>query len=402
MGRLTFDISDKQTAGILPRMKISTDRILTTHVGSLPRTQAVVDLLFKKEQGETFDPMEFDRVMAHAVSETVRRQVEIGIDCVSDGETSKIGYATYIKDRLTGFSGDNPRQIALDLQPYPDFRARMAVFAGKQTFKRQSCTGSIRYVGHADLEKDIAHFRSATKQHQVHDSFLNAASPGVVSAFQPNAFYPNHSDYVEAIGAAMQVEYEAITSAGFALQLDCPDLAMARHTGFQDLTESEFLKRAEHQVEVMNHALRNIPAQSLRMHVCWGNYEGPHDRDIPLEKVIQIVLKGKPAAVQFEASNPRHAHEWIVWTNVKIPDDKILIPGLLTSTSNYVEHPELVSQRICQFADIVGRERVIAGTDCGFGTFAGIGKMDAAISFKKLKALVEGAELASKRLWNPR
>jgi 5-methyltetrahydropteroyltriglutamate--homocysteine methyltransferase len=380
-------------------MKLSTDRILTTHVGSLPRSQAVVDLLFKKEQGETYDPIEFDRVMAQAVSETVRRQVEIGIDCVSDGETSKIGYATYIKDRLTGFSGDNPRQTALDLQPHPEFRARMAMFAGKQTFKRQSCTGSIRYIGHADLEKDIAHFRSAMQQHHAHDSFLNAASPGVVSAFQPNAFYPKHSDYVEAIGAAMQVEYEAITNAGFALQLDCPDLAMARHTAFQDLTESEFLKRAEHQVEVMNHALRNIAAQSLRMHVCWGNYEGPHDRDISLEKVIQIVLKGKSAAIQFEASNPRHAHEWIVWKKTRIPEDKILIPGLLTSTSNYVEHPELVSQRICQFADIVGRERVIAGTDCGFGTFAGIGKMDAEISFKKLKALVEGAELASKRLW---
>src|SRR5215831_3302254 len=380
-------------------MKFSTDRILTTHVGSLPRSQPVVDLLFKKEQGESYDSIEFDRVMAHAVSEIVRRQVEIGIDCVSDGETSKIGYATYIKDRLTGFSGDNPRQIALDLQSYPDFRARMAVFAGKQAFKRQSCTGSIRYVGHADLEKDIASFRSAIQQHQAHDSFLNAASPGVVSAFQPNAFYPNHSSYVEAIGAAMQVEYDAITNAGFVLQLDCPDLAMARHTGFQDLTESEFLQRAEHQVEVMNHALRNIPAESLRMHVCWGNYEGPHDRDIPLEKVIGIILKAKPPAIQFEASNPRHAHEWAVWKSARIPEDKILIPGLLTSTSNYVEHPELVAQRICQFADIVGRERVIAGTDCGFGTFAGIGKMDAAISFKKLRALVEGAEIASKRLW---
>ena len=380
-------------------MKLSTDRILTTHVGSLPRSQSVVELLFKREQGEPFDRSEFDRTMMAGVSDIVRKQVEIGIDIVSDGETAKIGYATYIKDRLTGFDGDNPRQIALDLQEYPDFRARMAVFAGKQTFKRQSCVGPVRFVGDDDLLNDIARFRAAVSKHNPLEGFLNAASPGVVSAFQPNRHYPTHAAYVEAIGEAMQVEYEAIVNAGFVLQLDCPDLAMARHTGFQDLTESEFLQRAEHQVEVMNHALRNIPAQALRMHVCWGNYEGPHDFDIPLEKVIGIILRAKPPAILFEASNPRHAHEWVIWKNAQIPEDKILIPGLLTSTSNYVEHPELVAQRICQFADIVGRERVIAGTDCGFGTFAGIGKMDAAISFKKLKALVQGAELASRRLW---
>jgi 5-methyltetrahydropteroyltriglutamate--homocysteine methyltransferase len=380
-------------------MKRSTDRILTTHVGSLPRDNAVVDLLFRREQREPYDAAEFDRIMASAVSETVRKQVEIGIDVVSDGETSKIGYATYIKDRLTGFDGDGPRQIALDLQDYPDFRSRMAVFAGRQTFKRQSCVGPIQFAGHDDLEKDLVRFRAAITKYSPVQGFLNAASPGVVSAFQPNRHYSSHAAYVEAIGNAMQVEYEAIVNAGFILQLDCPDLAMARHTGFQDLTESEFLKRADHQVEVMNHAVRNIPADSMRMHVCWGNYEGPHNHDIALEKVIGIVLKAKPAAIQFEASNPRHAHEWIVWKNARIPDDKILIPGLLTSTSNYVEHPELVAQRICQFAGIVGRERVIAGTDCGFGTFAGIGKMDAGISFKKLKALVEGAERASQRLW---
>jgi 5-methyltetrahydropteroyltriglutamate--homocysteine methyltransferase len=375
------------------------NRILTTHVGSLPRSRAVVDLLFKRDQGQAYDPSEFDRVMADAVSETVRRQVEIGIDIVSDGETSKIGYATYIKDRLTGFDGDSPRHIALDLQDYPDFRSRMAVFAGKQTFKRQSCVGPIRFAGHEDLQKDIDRFRTALLQHHPHGGFLNAASPGVVSAFQPNQYFPTHAAYVEAIGEAMRVEYEAIVNAGFLLQLDCPDLAMARHTGFQDLTEAEFLKRAEHQVEVMNHALRNVPEQSLRMHVCWGNYEGPHDFDIPLEKIIGIILKAKPAAIQFEASNPRHAHEWIVWKEARIPEDKVLIPGLLTSTSNYVEHPEFVAQRIIQFADIVGRDRVVAGTDCGFGTFAGIGKMDEGISIKKLKALVEGAALSSKRLW---
>jgi 5-methyltetrahydropteroyltriglutamate--homocysteine methyltransferase len=380
-------------------MKLSTDRILTTHVGSLPRTQAVVDLLFKREQGESYDQGEFDHVTADAVSEIVRKQVDLGLDIVSDGETAKIGYATYIKDRLTGFEGDNPRQIALDLQDHPDFRARMAVFAGRQTFRRQSCVGPIQFVGHNDLRKDIAHIKDALAKHGAIEGFMNAASPGVVSAFQPNRYYPTHEAYVEAIGEAMRVEYEAIVNAGLVLQLDCPDLAMARHTGFQDLTEAEFLRRAEHQAEVMNHALRNVPADSLRMHVCWGNYEGPHDHDIPLEKVIKIILKAKPAAIQFEASNPRHAHEWTVWKDARIPENKVLIPGLLTSTSNYVEHPELVVQRICQFAGIVGRERVIAGTDCGFGTFAGIGKMDAGISFKKLRALVEGAALASKRLW---
>jgi len=380
-------------------MKLSTNRILTTHVGSLPRSQAVVDLLFKREHGESYDPVEFNRVMADAVSETVRRQVETGIDIVSDGETSKTGYATYIKDRLSGFSGDNPRQIALDLQPYPEFRSRMAVFAGKQGFKRQSCTGPVAYIGHGDLQKDIFRMQAAIAAHPAVEGFLNAASPGVVSAFQPDAWYKTHAAYVEAIGEAMQTEYEAIVNAGFILQLDCPDLAMARHTGFQDLTEAAFLKRAEHQVEVMNHALRNIPAESLRMHVCWGNYEGPHDHDISLTKILDIILKAKPAAIQFEASNPRHAHEWVYWKDAGIPEDKILIPGLLTSTSNYVEHRELVSQRIRQFANIVGRERVIAGTDCGFGTFAGIGKMDAEISFKKLQALVDGACLASKELW---
>jgi 5-methyltetrahydropteroyltriglutamate--homocysteine methyltransferase len=275
----------------------------------------------------------------------------------------------------------------------------MAVFAGKQSFKRQSCIGPITYQGFDDLHRDIRALVSAARALEAPAAFLNAASPGVVSAFQPNSYFSSHEKYVEAIGEAMRVEYEAIVAAGLLLQLDCPDLAMARHTGFQDLTEEEFLRRAAHQVEVLNHALRNIPAESLRMHVCWGNYEGPHDHDIPLEKVLGIILRAKPAAIAFEAANPRHAHEWTVWRDADIPEEKVLIPGLLTSTSNYVEHPELVAQRIEQFAAIVGRERVIAGTDCGFGTFAGIGKMDAGISYKKLAALVAGAALASQRLW---
>jgi 5-methyltetrahydropteroyltriglutamate--homocysteine methyltransferase len=380
-------------------MKLSTDRILTTHVGSLPRGEAVVEQLLLRENGEKVDGATFDRAMREGVSQVVKQQVETGIDVVSDGETSKISYATYMKDRLSGFDGDHPRQIAKDLQPFAEFRTRMAVFAGKQSFKRQACVGPIQVIERETLKKDIENLRAAAGTHRAHEAFMNSASPGVVSAFQPNKYYPTHEAYVEAIGAAMQEEYEAIVKAGLVLQLDCPDLAMARHTGFQDLSEAEFLKRAEHQVEVLNHALRNVPASALRMHVCWGNYEGPHDHDIPLEKVMSIVLKAKPSAILFEASNPRHAHEWAVWRNTKIPEDKVLVPGLLTSTSNYVEHPELIAQRVQQFADIVGRERVLAGTDCGFGTFAGIGKMDAGISWRKLAALVEGAKLASARLW---
>jgi 5-methyltetrahydropteroyltriglutamate--homocysteine methyltransferase len=377
----------------------SADRILTTHVGSLPRGQDVVELLFAKENGEAFDREAFDRTMRDAVDGVVARQVRTGIDSVSDGETSKIGYATYIKDRLSGFDGDNGRQIALDLQPYPDFRAKMAVFAGKQSFRRPSCVGPIRVVERETLRKDIANLLAAAQKHGARECFMNAASPGVVSAFQPNRFYPSHEAYVEAIGAAMREEYEAVAAAGIVLQVDCPDLAMARHTGFQDLGEAEFLRRAEHQVEALNDALRNVPAEQLRMHVCWGNYEGPHDHDIPLEKIIHIVLRAKPAAILFEAANPRHAHEWTAWLGVRIPDDKILVPGLLTATSNYVEHPEWIAQRLLQFAGIVGRERVMAGADCGFGTFAGIGKVDAGIAWRKLEALVEGAALASRRLW---
>ena len=380
-------------------MKLSTDRILTTHVGSLPRPQDVVDLLMAREQGQPFDPAQFEQTMARAVDEVVRRQVALGLDVVSDGETSKISYATYIKDRLSGFAGDHPRQIALDLQAFPEFRTRMAVFAGKQTFKRQACVGPIAVAERQSLQDDLRHLQAAVQRNAAQEAFMNAASPGVVSAFQPNEYYPTHAAYVEAIAAAMREEYEAIVDAGFILQVDCPDLAMARHTGFQDLTEAQFLERAEHQVEALNEALRNVPASSLRMHLCWGNYEGPHTHDIALERILPIVLKAKPAAILFEAANPRHAHEWSVWRTAKIPQDKILVPGLLTSTSNYVEHPELIAQRLCQFADIVGRERVIAGTDCGFGTFAGIGKMDAQISWLKLESLVQGAERASRRLW---
>jgi 5-methyltetrahydropteroyltriglutamate--homocysteine methyltransferase len=380
-------------------MRLSTERILTTHVGSMPRPQPVVDMLMARENQTRYDPAAFDAVMREAVDAVVARQVQAGIDIVSDGEVSKISYATYIKDRLSGFGGDRPRQVALDLQPYPEFRARMAIFAGKQTFKRQACIGPIAMVERESLHKDIANLRAAMERHACADVFMNAASPGVVAAFQPNEYYATHEAYVEAIANAMREEYEAIAAAGLVLQIDCPDLAMAHHTGFQDLSEEQFLRRAHFHVEALNEALRNVPAGQLRMHVCWGNYEGPHDHDIDLEKILPIILKAKPSAILFEAANPRHAHEWLTWSRARIPDDKVLVPGLLTSTSNYVEHPEFIAQRICVFADIVGRERVLAGTDCGFGTFAGIGKMDAQISYAKLAALAQGAQRASARLW---
>ncbi|MGC1458541.1 MAG: cobalamin-independent methionine synthase II family protein [Steroidobacteraceae bacterium] len=380
-------------------MRLSSDRILTTHVGSLPRTQAVVDRLMAKENQSGHDPAAFAAVMSAAVDEVVARQLRSGIDIVSDGEMSKISYATYVKDRLSGFGGDQPRQVALDLQPYPEFRARMTLFAGKQTFKRQCCIGPIARVDREAMHQDIANLSAARARHGAAEVFMNAASPGVVAAFQTNEYYPTHEAYVEAIASAMREEYEAIAAAGIVLQIDCPDLAMARHTGFQNLTEQQFLHRAQFHVEALNEALRNIPASQLRMHVCWGNYEGPHDHDIDVAKVLPIILKAKPSAILFEAANPRHAHEWLTWKQARIPEDKVLVPGLLTSTSNYVEHPELIAQRIGVFADIVGRERVLAGTDCGFGTFAGIGKMDPQISYAKLAALAEGARRASQRLW---
>jgi 5-methyltetrahydropteroyltriglutamate--homocysteine methyltransferase len=377
----------------------SAERIFTTHVGSLPRSPAVVDLLYKKENGEPYDRAAFDAAISAGVDDAVAKQVEVGIDVVSDGETSKVGYATYIKDRLSGFAGHHPRPPHLDLAPYPEFRAAMARMMGKQAFKRAACVGPIAPLDFDPCAKDIDNLKAALEIHGAREAFMNAASPGVISAFQSNRYYPTHEAYVAAIVDAMKPEYDAIAGAGFILQLDCPDLAMARHTGFQELSETEFLRRAEHQVEALNHAVRDIPAERMRMHICWGNYEGPHDHDIELEKILALVLRAKPAGIQFEAANPRHRHEWAVWRDAKLPDDKILIPGCISSTSNYVEHPRLIAEQLCQYANIVGRERVIAGTDCGFGTFAGYSRVDAGIAYKKLRALTEGAARASDVLW---
>jgi 5-methyltetrahydropteroyltriglutamate--homocysteine methyltransferase len=381
-------------------MKTSSERILTTHVGSLPRPDDAVALLLRKDRGEAYDEAEFDRVMRRAVADIVKRQVEIGLDVVSDGEASKIGYATYIKDRFNGFGGDFTPKPHLDLADHPEFRKRMTAFLGSQTFRRLTCIAPVSIKDRNAAKFDVENFRSALASSSATEGFLNAASPGVVSSFQPNRYYPSHEAYIEALVAVLQPEYEAIANAGLLLQIDCPDVAMSRHTGFQDLSEADFLKRAAFDIEALNHALANVPANQVRVHICWGNYEGPHDHDIALEKILPIVLRAKAQAISFEAANPRHEHEWVVWRDAKLPDDKILIPGVLDSSSNYVEHPELVAQRIERFADAVGRERVIAGTDCGFGTFAAYSKVDPAIAFKKLRALAQGAAISSKRLWN--
>jgi 5-methyltetrahydropteroyltriglutamate--homocysteine methyltransferase len=381
-------------------MKTSTDRILTTHVGSLPRPPELRAMLVAKDQGEPYDAAELAQLVRDAVRGIVRRQAEVGVDIVNDGEMSKPGYSTYIADRLSGFAGHVPALPRLDTRDHPNFLAALERMTGANVARRAQCVGPIEWRDRAPLASDIANLKEALADVSVTEGFMTAASPGLVPVFQSNAYYPSHEAYVEAIAAAMQEEYEAIVNAGFVLQLDCPDLAMAHHTSFQELSEADFLKRAAFHVEVLNHALRNVPADRARIHICWGNYEGPHDHDIAFAKVAPILVKAKPQALVVEAANPRHAHEWTVWQETGLPDDKVLIPGVLDTSTNYVEHPDLVAERICRFADIVGRERVIAGSDCGFGTFAGYGKLDPDISFKKLAAMAAGAEIATKRLWN--
>ena len=373
--------------------------IRTTHVGSLPRGPELTPLLLARDHGEPYDAAEFDRVVQAAVDEAVRRQVEAGVSVLSDGELGKVGYSTYMIERLEGFGGHTDRKPAADLAPLPELRAKLAAIMGSQEFTRASCIGPVRLRTLEPLEDDIRRFRAALDRHGAGSAaFMNAASPGLITAFQVNRFYPSHEAYLGDLVEAMRPEYEAIVEAGFDLQLDCPDLAMSRHTGYQDASEEAFLAIAEANVEALNAATANIPAERMRMHVCWGNYEGPHDHDIPLERVIDIVLRARPATILFEAANPRHEHEWAVWRDASIPEDKQLAPGLIDTCSNYLEHPELIAQRIERFAAIVGKDRVIASTDCGFGTFAGYGKIDPAVAWKKLAALREGADLADARL----
>ncbi len=373
-------------------------KIQTTHVGSLPRSAAVSDLLFARERGEPTDPATFAAVMTAATAATVARQRETGIDLPSDGETSKISYATYIKDRLTGFDGDSPRIPPADLRLYPAFLKKLAASGGTPTYRRPRCVGPIAVKDLAPLYADIADMKAAMAATGYSEGFMNAASPGVISLFQPSDYHATQEAYLADLAEAMRTEYEAIVEAGLMLQIDAPDLGLGRHTLYAELDDAAFIAKAELHVEALNHALRNIPADRLRLHICWGNYEGPHICDISLAAVLPTVMKAKPRRLLFEGANPRHAHEWRVWTETDIPDDYVLIPGVLDSTSNFVEHPELVAERIERYAAIVGPDRVIAGTDCGFSTFAGFGAVDPDIVWSKLEALVEGARIAGTRI----
>jgi len=380
-------------------VKRSTERILTTHVGSLPRSAAVTEVVFGRENGREISDEDFELIIAAAVPDAVQRQAESGVDIVSDGEMSKISYATYIKDRLTGFDGDSPRNPPADLEDYPDYLKKLANSGGTPTYRRPRCVGPIAVKSLRPLQDDLKWFKNALGAAQVTEAFMNSASPGVIALFQPNDHYRDHESYLTAIADAMRQEYEAIVGAGFLLQIDSPDLGLGRHTLFKTRSLEEYQKLASLHVEVLNHALRNCAADRLRMHVCWGNYEGPHHHDVPMEVVLPIALRAKPQALLFESANPRHAHEWTVFREADIPEDKILVPGVIDSVTKFIEHPRLVAERIERFADIVGRERVIAGTDCCFSSFAGFGAVDGQIVYAKLRALAEGARIASDRLW---
>jgi 5-methyltetrahydropteroyltriglutamate--homocysteine methyltransferase len=383
-------------------MKTSQSRILTTHVGSLPRSAAVLELLDRRESGAVVDTTDFDKTLRWEVADVVRRQVELGIDVISDGEMSKISYATYVKDRLTGFSEEGatePTKPHLDLAPFPELRRKMTLLTGQRHFKRVSCIGPVAPRDKEQLQQDLHRLHEATAAARPTEAFVNAASPGVIATFLANRYYPTYQAYIEAVAEAMRHEYETIVSAGFVLQIDCPDLAMSRHTTFQELTEPEFLQRAALHVEALNHALRNVTRDMVRIHVCWGNYEGPHTHDIDLRKIASLVLDVKAMALSLEAANPRHEHERAIWQDIRFPEDKILLPGVIDTSTNYVEHPDLVAQRIIRFAQLLGRERIIASTDCGFGTSAGYGKIDPEVAYLKLGALVRGAAKASEQLW---
>ncbi len=377
----------------------NTDFIQTTHVGSLPRSKAVTDLVFAQEAGEAIDPDEFNATIKDAVKTAVGRQKDAGITVVSDGEMSKISYATYIKDRITGFEGDSPRRAPSDLEEFPAFLERQAKSGGTPTYKRPTCVGAIEVKSMKPLEDDLANFSAALDETGGVSGFMNAVSPGTIALFQPNEYYDTHDDYLEALAEAMRPEYEAIVEAGLQIQLDCPDLALGRHMMFKDRSDEEFVKSANKHVDALNHALRNVPKDKVKMHMCWGNYEGPHHHDAPMDMVLPVALRAKIGGLSFEHANPRHAHEWKVFKAMDIPEDLTLIPGVIDSTTHFIEHPELVAQRIETFTNLVGRERVIAGSDCGFSTFAGYNGLDEEIVYAKLGSMSEGARIASERLW---
>ena len=382
-------------------MKHSTDRFLTTHTGSLPRPEDLIRAMFAREEGVPIDAVALEQKVAGAVAAVVRKQHDAGIDWIDDGEMSKPSYATYIKDRLGGFGGEGNTFVYQDLAEFPKLLKKVFGDPGRSRRKTPACNAPITVRDPSAVRSDVEHLRVALASvgRTPSDGFMTAASPGVVGLFFRNQYYADDEQYLYAIADAMRDEYEAIAGAGFTLQLDCPDLGMGRHIQYADLPIDAWRKKAELHVEVLNHALRNVPADSVRMHLCWGNYEGPHHCDVPLADVIDIVFKAKPRAISFEAANPRHAHEWVVFETVKLPDDKVVIPGCIESKSNFIEHPELIAQRIGRYANLVGRENVIAGSDCGYGTWVGQAAVDPDVVWAKLAALADGARIASGKFW---
>jgi 5-methyltetrahydropteroyltriglutamate--homocysteine methyltransferase len=378
-------------------MHRSTERILTTHTGSLPRPAALIPLLYDQAAGKAVNGEELATQVRAAVADVVHKQLDAGLDVINDGEAGKVGYSTYVASRLTGFGGEGEglRRGPSDLWDFPDYAQRRQ----RPGMSTPACTGPIAYRDLAAVRADLENLAAATKETGATEIFVSAASPGVISLFLENRYYASHEEYLTAIAAAMKQEYDAIHEAGFLLQLDCPDLAMGRHIQFPDASLDDFKRNAELHVEALNQALADVPADRVRMHLCWGNYEGPHHHDVPLREIIGIALTAKPTAISFEGANPRHEHEWRVFEDVRLPDDTVIIPGVIDSTTNYIEHPELVAQRIVRYASVVGRERVIAGTDCGFATFAGSNTVDPAIAWAKLQALSDGARIASQELW---
>ncbi|HYQ99722.1 MAG TPA: cobalamin-independent methionine synthase II family protein [Casimicrobiaceae bacterium] len=380
-------------------MKRSTERFLTTHTGSLPRPEDLIRAMYAKEEGVPVDLAALEQRVGSAVEEVVRKQAEAGVDVINDGEMSKPSYATYIKDRLSGFGGTGNTFVYQDLVGFPNLAKRVFGDPGRSRRKTPACNAAIGVRDPQAARTDVDHLKKAFAQVGAQEMFMSAASPGVVSLFFRNEHYPTEEAYLFAIADAMRHEYETVAKAGIVLQLDCPDLGMGRHIQHADLSLAEWRKKAELHVDALNHAVANIPAGQLRMHLCWGNYEGPHHCDVALADVIDIAFRAKPSAIALEAANPRHAHEWVLFETVKLPEGKLLIPGVIESKSNFIEHPELIAQRIGRYANLVGRENVMAGSDCGFGTWVGQAAVDPDVVWAKMAAMAEGARIASRRFW---
>ena len=380
-------------------MQRSTDRFLTTHTGSLPRPDDLIRVMYAKEEGVPVEPAALAQQIKAAVAEVVKKQADAGIDLINDGEMSKPSYATYIKDRLNGFGGTGNTFIYQDIHEFPRLEKKVFGDPGRSRRKTPACNAPISVRDRVSAQADADNLKAALANVKAVGGFMSAASPGVVSLFFRNDYYKDFESYIYAIADAMRDEYETIAKAGFVVQIDCPDLAMGRHIQYADLNLADFRKRIQLHIEALNHAVRDIPTEQLRMHLCWGNYEGPHHHDVPLADIIDIVFKAKPCAISLEAANPRHAHEFTVFEKVKLPDGKVLIPGVIESKSNFIEHPEVVAQRITRYANLVGRENVIAGSDCGYGTWVGQAAVDPDVVFAKLAAMAEGARIASKQFW---